>query len=143
MALYVIGDLHLSLEANKPMDVFGGNWVNYVDKLREGLKVIGPEDTTILLGDLSWAMSLATAVKDFQFMNAIPGEKSSSREITTTGGQPSTNLRCFASSRALNIFGCCTIRRSSTVILPCAAPEAGSMRKSTTGPRMKRCSGGS
>lgn len=36
MALYVIGDLHLSLEANKPMDVFGGNWVNYVDKLRRG-----------------------------------------------------------------------------------------------------------
>lgn len=52
MALYAIGDLHLSLGSDKPMDVFGGAWVGYVDKLREGLSVIGPEDTTILLGDL-------------------------------------------------------------------------------------------
>lgn len=46
MALYAIGDLHLSLGSDKPMDVFGGAWVGYVDKLREGLSVIGPEDTT-------------------------------------------------------------------------------------------------
>ena len=37
MALYAIGDLHLSLGSDKPMDVFGGAWVGYVDKLREGL----------------------------------------------------------------------------------------------------------
>ena len=53
MALYAIGDLHLSLGAAKPMDVFGGNWVGYMDKLKAGLSVIGPEDTTVLLGDLS------------------------------------------------------------------------------------------
>ena len=58
MALYAIGDLHLSLGSDKPMDVFGGAWVGYVDKLREGLSVIGPEDTTVLLGDLSWALDL-------------------------------------------------------------------------------------
>lgn len=75
MALYAIGDLHLSFQANKPMDVFGGNWKGYVDKLREGLKVITPEDTTVLLGDLSWAMSMETAVEDFRFIDAIPGEK--------------------------------------------------------------------
>ena len=37
--------------------------------------VIGPEDTTVLLGDLSWAMSLDDAAEDFAFMNAIPGRK--------------------------------------------------------------------
>ena len=43
MALYAIGDLHLSLgPADKPMDVFGGRWEGYVDKLREKLRVIGP-----------------------------------------------------------------------------------------------------
>ena len=72
MALYAIGDLHLSLgPADKPMDVFGGRWEGYVDKLRENLRVIGPEDTTVLLGDLSWAMSLEDAAEDFAFMNAI------------------------------------------------------------------------
>ncbi len=76
MALYAIGDLHLSLgPADKPMDVFRGRWTGYMEKLRENLKVIGPEDATVLLGDLSWAMSLDDAAEDFAFMNAIPGRK--------------------------------------------------------------------
>ena len=48
MALYAIGDLHLSLGSDKPMDVFGGAWVGYVDKLREGLSVIGPARGPVL-----------------------------------------------------------------------------------------------
>ena len=75
MALWAIGDLHLSLGADKPMDIFGGAWVGYMDKLREGLSVIGPEDTTVLLGDLSWALDLQQAKADFAFIDAIPGRK--------------------------------------------------------------------
>ena len=75
MALYAIGDLHLSLGAEKPMDVFGGKWLGYMDKLREGMSVIGPEDTTVLLGDLSWALDLQGAKKDFAWINEIPGRK--------------------------------------------------------------------
>lgn len=75
MALYAIGDLHLCLGAPKPMDVFGGNWVGYMDKLKEGLSVIGPEDTTVLLGDLSWALDLASACEDFAWIDKIPGKK--------------------------------------------------------------------
>ena len=75
MALYVIGDLHLPLGAQKPMDVFGGAWVGYVDKLKDGMSVIQPEDTTILLGDLSWALSLEEARADFGWINEIPGKK--------------------------------------------------------------------
>ena len=75
MALYAIGDLHLSLGADKPMDIFGGAWVGYMDKLRQGLSVIGPEDTTVLLGDLSWALDLENARADFAFINEIPGRK--------------------------------------------------------------------
>lgn len=75
MALYAIGDLHLCLGAPKPMDVFGGNWVGYMDKLKEGLSVIGPEDTTVLLGDLSWALDLESATADFAWINQIPGQK--------------------------------------------------------------------
>lgn len=75
MALYAIGDLHLCLGADKPMDIFGGAWVGYMDKLRQGLSAIGPEDTTVLLGDLSWALDLDGATEDFRFINAIPGRK--------------------------------------------------------------------
>lgn len=75
MALYAIGDLHLCLGAPKPMDIFGGAWVGYMDKLREGLSVIGPEDTTVLLGDLSWALDLQSAKADFAWIDEIPGKK--------------------------------------------------------------------
>ena len=75
MALYAIGDLHLCLGAEKPMDIFGGAWIGYMDKLKEGLSVIGPEDTTVLLGDLSWALDLQQAKADFAWLNAIPGRK--------------------------------------------------------------------
>ena len=75
MALYAIGDLHLCLGADRPMDVFGGAWTGYMDKLREGLSCIGPEDTTVLLGDLSWALGIEAAKADFAFLNAIPGRK--------------------------------------------------------------------
>lgn len=75
MALYAIGDLHLCLGAPKPMDIFGGAWVGYMDKLARGLSVIGPEDTTVLLGDLSWALDLSGAQADFAWINAIPGRK--------------------------------------------------------------------
>ena len=75
MALYAIGDLHLCLGAPKPMDVFGGAWVGYMDKLKEGLRVIGPEDTTVLCGDLSWSLDLANSKADFAWINEIPGRK--------------------------------------------------------------------
>ena len=75
MALYAIGDLHLCLGAPKPMDVFGGNWIGYMDKLKEGLSCVTEEDTTVLLGDLSWALGLEEAGADFDFINRIPGRK--------------------------------------------------------------------
>ncbi|MBO4938310.1 MAG: metallophosphoesterase [Oscillospiraceae bacterium] len=75
MALYAIGDLHLCLGAPKPMDIFGGAWVGYMDKLKEGLSVIGPGDTTVLLGDLSWALDLPSSKADFAWINEIPGRK--------------------------------------------------------------------
>ena len=75
MALYAIGDLHLCLGAPKPMDVFGGAWIGYMDKLKEGMSVITQEDTTVLLGDLSWALSLPDAKADFAWINEIPGKK--------------------------------------------------------------------
>ena len=75
MALYAIGDTHLSLSVDKPMDVFGGGWEGYVDKLREGFSAVAEEDTVVLCGDISWGMSLEEAEPDFAFLNALPGQK--------------------------------------------------------------------
>ena len=75
MSLYAIGDLHLCLGAPKPMDVFGGAWVGYLDKLKKGFEVIQPQDTLVLLGDISWALGLEESKADFAWINEIPGRK--------------------------------------------------------------------
>lgn len=75
MALFAIGDTHLSLGGAKPMDVFGGAWENYVAKLTEGFERVRPEDTVVLCGDLSWGMSLEEALPDFAYLDALPGVK--------------------------------------------------------------------
>ena len=75
MALYTIGDLHLSLAGDKPMDKFGEAWQNHPEKLREGFRTLGENDLTVLCGDLSWAMSLKEAEADFHFIHELPGKK--------------------------------------------------------------------
>ena len=75
MSLYAIGDLHLCLGAPKPMDVFGGAWTGYMEKLERGISCIGENDTTVLLGDLSWSLDLQNAKADFAWIDRIPGKK--------------------------------------------------------------------
>ncbi len=75
MALYVLGDLHLSLSSDKPMDVFGPKWAEHTRKLKDSFASLSQEDTTVLCGDLSWAMSLEEAAEDLRFIEALPGRK--------------------------------------------------------------------
>ncbi len=75
MALYAIGDLHLSQSVEKPMDVFGEKWKDHAEKLKTGFAALGPEDVTVLCGDLSWAMGLQEAGEDFRFIQELPGQK--------------------------------------------------------------------
>ena len=73
MSLYAIGDTHLSLSSGKPMDVFGGGWTGYVDKLKESFQIVSQEDTVVICGDISWGMSLEEARQDSAFLDALPG----------------------------------------------------------------------
>lgn len=76
MAIYTIADLHLSFNTNKPMNIFGTNWENYEEKIkRDWLKKVTKEDYVILPGDFSWAMYLEETIKDFEFINQLPGKK--------------------------------------------------------------------
>ena len=75
MSLYAIGDLHLCLGAPKPMDIFGGAWTGYMSKLKESFSCVNEGDTTVLMGDLSWASDLEGAREDFACINDIPGRK--------------------------------------------------------------------
>ena len=75
MALYAIGDLHLSLTANKSMEVVGEAWKNYVARIEESLSTLTDDDTLVLAGDTSWGMSLEEAEADFRFLDRFPRRK--------------------------------------------------------------------
>lgn len=75
MSIFAIGDTHLSFGTNKPMDIFKG-WNDYVSRLEENWKaIIKEEDTVVIPGDTSWAMSLDDALFDFDFLDRLPGKK--------------------------------------------------------------------
>lgn len=105
MALYTIGDTHLSLGGNKAMDTFGGAWEGYVDKLRAGFAALTADDAVVFCGDLSWGMSLDEALPDFQFLDRLfPGKKyllkGNHDYWWTTAGK----MLCFFAEHDLNDF---------------------------------------
>ncbi|GHU87656.1 ser/threonine protein phosphatase [Clostridia bacterium] len=75
MPLYVIGDLHLGLSVDKPMDIFGADWDNHTGKIKENFKFLQPSDTLILLGDTSWGLKPEEAAADFRFIGGFNGRK--------------------------------------------------------------------
>lgn len=76
MSIYIIADLHLSFNEPKPMSIFGNNWENHYNKIKKDwCSKVQSEDTVLLLGDFSWAMHLKDTLKDFKYLNSLPGKK--------------------------------------------------------------------
>ena len=78
MSLYVIADLHLStLEStNKSMEVFGRRWDGYMARIKSNWEhLVTDDDTVVIPGDVSWALSLEEAVSDLKFIDSLPGKK--------------------------------------------------------------------
>ena len=78
MALYAIGDLHLSFqsEVKVPMQTMGKVWIDHERKFRENcLNTVREEDTLVLLGDHSWGKKLADCELDLQYIENLPGRK--------------------------------------------------------------------
>ena len=77
MKLYAFSDFHLSGDPPyKPMDIFGENWKNHREKIREAwMAQIREEDAVIIAGDLSWGGSLEEAMPDLEWIAALPGRK--------------------------------------------------------------------
>lgn len=77
MSVFVIADLHLSTEnKSKSMEVFGTRWTDYQKRIEINWnKLVGENDTVIIPGDISWALSLNDAVPDLRFLNSLLGKK--------------------------------------------------------------------
>ena len=76
MALYAISDLHLGFNLDKPMDIFGDNWINHEEKIKENwYKLIGSDDTVLIAGDISWALKESDSQRDLSWIDELPGKK--------------------------------------------------------------------
>ncbi len=76
MAIFALGDLHLSYSQCKPMDIFGPEWENHTEKIKENWnRMVGDEDLVIVPGDISWAMHISEALPDLRWLAALKGTK--------------------------------------------------------------------
>lgn len=76
MAIHAISDLHLALSIDKPMDVFGDRWSNYMERLKDSWEhCVDREDYVLIPGDVSWATYLEQAYEDLKFIDDLPGIK--------------------------------------------------------------------
>ena len=76
MKFYAISDLHISTNTDKPMDVFGGNWINYLEKIfSDWQEKVTEEDVVLIGGDISWAMDIEDAKKDIEILKDLKGKK--------------------------------------------------------------------
>ena len=77
MSVYVIADLHLCTDnESKSMEVFGNRWKDYKNRIQTNWnKLVAPEDTVIIPGDISWALTLQDAISDLKFIDSLNGKK--------------------------------------------------------------------
>lgn len=125
MAVYAISDLHLSLSAQKPMDVFGGRWERYMEKIEaEWSSTVTAGDTVLLPGDFCWAAHIDGAVADFQFLHALPGKKILSKGNHDYWWATMSKMNRFLERHG---FDSISFLHNSAVLLECGAspPSAG------------------
>lgn len=76
MALYAIGDLHLSFGREHPMDMFGMEWKDHAKKIEKYWhRQVKPTDTVVVTGDHSWGRNMQECAPDFDFFMSLPGRK--------------------------------------------------------------------
>lgn len=76
MSLYAISDLHLAMNVDKPMDIFGDKWVNHHEKIKENwVNKITENDTVLIAGDISWSMNMEEGLGDLKYIHNLPGKK--------------------------------------------------------------------
>lgn len=76
MRVFALSDPHLALSMDKPMDMFGTEWVNHPDKIKAAWEErVSSSDTVLVPGDISWGMTLAQAAEDLAFLDRLPGTK--------------------------------------------------------------------
>ena len=76
MKVFAISDLHSSINSNKPMNIFGPVWENYLEEIENSWSSLVTENDLVLIsGDISWAMKLNDAKADLNYLSKFSGKK--------------------------------------------------------------------
>jgi len=76
MSVFAISDLHLALGINKPMDIFGERWTDYMSRIENNWRnTVTSGDLVLVPGDISWATYLEESYRDFSLIHRLPGIK--------------------------------------------------------------------
>ena len=76
MKVFAISDFHLSLTADKPMNIFGPVWENYLETIeKDWNKKVSDDDIVLIAGDISWAMRFEEAKDDLKYLMRFKGNK--------------------------------------------------------------------
>ncbi|GAC1443071.1 MAG: metallophosphoesterase [Chloroflexota bacterium] len=82
MTIWAIADIHASRRdpttgmPNKPMDVFGDEWRDHVNKLEHAWQeCVTDADTVVIAGDIDWALKLENAVDTLERISSWAGQK--------------------------------------------------------------------
>lgn len=103
MAIFTMSDLHLSLDTDKSMEVFGNKWNNYIERINHNWnEAVSAEDTVLVGGDISWAMHLRDCRKDFEFLNSLPGRKLLFKGNHDYWWESMTKMKAFAEECGFN-----------------------------------------
>ncbi|WP_252234630.1 metallophosphoesterase [Clostridium sp. ZS1] len=76
MALYTISDLHLAMNVEKPMDIFGENWAGHCEKIKKNwMEKVKDDDMVLIAGDISWSLKESDSKFDLDWIDSLPGKK--------------------------------------------------------------------
>lgn len=76
MKIFAISDLHLSINTNKPMNIFGPVWHNHFEAICTDWQAkVTSEDIVLIAGDISWGMKLNEAIEDIKELAHLNGKK--------------------------------------------------------------------
>ncbi|WP_326907485.1 metallophosphoesterase [Sedimentibacter sp. MB31-C6] len=76
MNIYAIADLHFDSRNEKPMNIFGDNWINHEERILSNWQSTVCDDDLILVpGDISWAVKLDEAKEDLYKIDNLKGTK--------------------------------------------------------------------
>ena len=141
MALYAIGDLHLSLTADKPMEVFGPAWENYTERIGDALSRLTAGDVLVLAGDTSWGIDLNEAEADFRFLDQFPCKKYLVKGNHDYWWTTAAKWNAFLQKTVSPPWRFSTTTAACMAVWLCAGPGAGSMRRTGRGMEQRSSTG--